>query len=63
MLQMTLHLTPSSRLWTFQPLGFEVFQVLLQKSHFNRFFGDIQSRDFRPVEDKVHFSILCGNIY
>jgi hypothetical protein len=27
MLQMTLHLTRSSRLWTFQQLGFEVFQV------------------------------------
>jgi hypothetical protein len=24
---MTLHLTRSSRLWTFQQLGFEVFQV------------------------------------
>jgi hypothetical protein len=31
MLQMTLHLTRSSRLWTFQFLGFEVFQVRLQK--------------------------------
>jgi hypothetical protein len=31
MLQMTLHLTRSSRLWTFQLLGFEVFQVRLQK--------------------------------
>jgi hypothetical protein len=29
--QMTLHLTQSSRLWTFQLLGFEVFQVRLQK--------------------------------
>jgi hypothetical protein len=27
---MTLHLTRSSRLWTFQLLGFEVFQVGLQ---------------------------------
>jgi hypothetical protein len=26
-LQMTLHLTRSSQLWTFQQLGFEVFQV------------------------------------
>jgi hypothetical protein len=31
MLQMTLHLTRSSRLWTFQLLRFEVFQVRLQK--------------------------------
>jgi hypothetical protein len=29
---MTLHLTRSSRLWTFQLLGFEVFQVLLKKA-------------------------------
>jgi hypothetical protein len=28
---MTLHLNRSSRLWTFQLLGFEVFQVRLQK--------------------------------
>jgi hypothetical protein len=58
MLQITLHLTPSSRLWTFQLLGFEVFQVLLQKKPLHT-----QSRDFRPVEDKGHFSILCVNIY
>jgi hypothetical protein len=31
MLQVTLHLTLLSRLWTFQLLGFEVFQVRLQK--------------------------------
>jgi hypothetical protein len=31
MLQMTVHLTRSSCLWTFQLLGFEVFQVRLQK--------------------------------
>jgi hypothetical protein len=31
MLQTTLHLTRSSRLWTLQLLGFEVFQVRLQK--------------------------------
>jgi hypothetical protein len=31
MLQMTLDLTGSSRLWTFQLQGFEVFQVRLQK--------------------------------
>jgi hypothetical protein len=28
---MILHLTRSSRLWSFQLLGFEVFQVRLQK--------------------------------
>jgi hypothetical protein len=31
MLQTTLHLTRSSHLWTLQLLGFEVFQVRLQK--------------------------------
>jgi hypothetical protein len=31
MLQMTLHLTRSSSLWAFQLLGFEVFQVRLEK--------------------------------
>jgi hypothetical protein len=34
-------------------LGFEVFQVRLQKKiHFNRFYRDTQRRDFRPLEDK-----------
>jgi hypothetical protein len=50
MLQMT-----RSSLWTFQRLGFKVFQARLQtKSHFNRFYRDTQSRDFRPLEDKHH---------
>jgi hypothetical protein len=31
MLQIILHLTQSSRLWTFHFLGFEVFQFRLQK--------------------------------
>jgi hypothetical protein len=31
MLQMTLNLTRSSRPWTFQLLGFEVFQLRLHK--------------------------------
>jgi hypothetical protein len=31
MLQMTLYLIRSTRPWTFQLLGFEVFQVRLQK--------------------------------
>jgi hypothetical protein len=31
MLRMILHLTRSSLLWTFQLLGFEMFQVRLQK--------------------------------
>jgi hypothetical protein len=39
MSQMTLHLTRSSHLWTFQLLGFEAFQVRLQKKkHFNRIY-------------------------
>jgi hypothetical protein len=47
----------STRLWTFQLLGLEVFQVQLQKKdHFNRFYGD--TRDFRPFEDKIdHFTV------
>jgi hypothetical protein len=36
--QMTLHLTRLSRLWTFQLLGFEVFQVRLQKKGTATFF-------------------------
>jgi hypothetical protein len=31
MLQMILHLTRLSRLWIFQLLGFEMFQIRLQK--------------------------------
>jgi hypothetical protein len=42
---MILHLTRSSRLWTFHLLGFEVFQTRLQKSHFNRFYTDIYNKD------------------
>jgi hypothetical protein len=54
MLHVTLHLTRSSRLWTFQLLRFEIFQVRLQKnSHFNRFYRDTQRRAFRPLEDKI----------
>jgi hypothetical protein len=53
MLQMTLDLTGSSRLWTFQLLGFEVFQARLQKkATSNRFYRDTQRRDFRPLKDK-----------
>jgi hypothetical protein len=33
-----------------QLLGFEVFQVRLQKN--NRFYRDTQMRNFRPLEDK-----------
>jgi hypothetical protein len=36
LLSMTLHLTRSSRLWTFQLLGFEVFQVRLQKKNIRK---------------------------
>jgi hypothetical protein len=53
MLQMTLYLTWSSCLWTFQLLGLEMFQVRLQKkSYFNRFYRDRQRRNFRRLEDK-----------
>jgi hypothetical protein len=37
MLEMTLHLTRSTRLLTFQLLGFELFQVRLQKKPFQPF--------------------------
>jgi hypothetical protein len=59
MLQMTLHLTRSSRLWTLLLLlGFEVpiSTPLTKKCHFNRFYGDTQRRQFRPLEDKIFFS-------
>jgi hypothetical protein len=55
MVQMTLHLTRSSRPWTFPLLGFEVFQIRLQKRHFNGFYRDTHRRDFRPFEDKHIF--------
>jgi hypothetical protein len=47
MLQITLHLTRSSRL--FQLLGFEVFLVRLEKESY---YKDTQKSDFRPLEDK-----------
>jgi hypothetical protein len=54
MLQMTLHLTRSSSLWTRLLLGFEVLLLRLQKkSHVNHFYRDTQRRDFRPLEDKM----------
>jgi hypothetical protein len=54
MLQMTLHLTRSSRLWTLLLLG--VFLLRSQKKcHFNRFYEDTQRRDFRPLEDNAFF--------
>jgi hypothetical protein len=54
MLQMTLHLTRSSRLWTLLLLlGFEVpiFTPLTKKPL--RSNGDTQRRDFRLLEDKI----------
>jgi hypothetical protein len=41
MLQITLHLTRSNRLWTFQLLGFEVFQFQLQKKVLQPFLNGI----------------------
>jgi hypothetical protein len=54
MLQMALHLTRSSHLWTFQLLGFEAFQVRLQKKTLQPY---TQRRDFRQSENK-HFSTI-----
>jgi hypothetical protein len=42
---MTLYLTRSRRLWRFQLLGFKVFQVQLQKSHFTTV--SIESKNYR----------------
>jgi hypothetical protein len=42
--QLTLHLTWSSRLWTFQLLGFEVFQVRLQKKNTSTLSKDVVNR-------------------
>jgi hypothetical protein len=69
MLQMTLHLIRSSRLWTFQLLGREMFQVRLQKSHFNRFYReyinqilDTSSRFILQAtnETTVQFCVRCN---
>jgi hypothetical protein len=59
MLQMTLHLTWSSRLRTFQLLGFEVFQVRLQKSHFNRFYINF----IYEYENVLFINIFCNNVF
>jgi hypothetical protein len=50
---MTLHLTRLSRLWTFQVLGFEAFQVWLHKKATSTISIDTQRRDFRPLVDKT----------
>jgi hypothetical protein len=45
----------SAEPWTFQLLGFEEFQVRLQKKPLEPFFyRDTQRRDFRPLEDKLY---------
>jgi hypothetical protein len=53
MLQMTLHLTQSSRLacGTLLLLEFEVCQVQLQKKHFHSFYRDTPRRGFRLLEE------------
>jgi hypothetical protein len=58
MLQMTLHLTRSSRLWTFQLLGFEVVQVRLQKKPLQLFSIEIQKG---AIFDR--FKIKISRIY
>jgi hypothetical protein len=59
MLQMTLHLTWSTRLRTFQLLGFEVFQVRLQKSHFNPFYINF----IYEYENVLFINIFCNNVF
>jgi hypothetical protein len=61
-----LHLTRPRRLWTFQLLGFEVFQVRLQKKNTSTVYRETQRRDFRSLEDKLLFSeykLLKCNMY
>jgi hypothetical protein len=53
---MILHLTRSSRLWTFHLLGFEVFQARLQKSHFNRFYTDMYNKD--AIFDRLKIIVI-----
>jgi hypothetical protein len=56
MLQMTLHLTRSSRLWTLLHLGLEVFLLRSEKkSNFNRFYKDTQRRDRLKINMLIIF--------
>jgi hypothetical protein len=55
MLEVTLHLTRSSRLWTLLPLGLETI-ALRKERHFNRLCEDTQRRDFRPLEENQIFN-------
>jgi hypothetical protein len=50
MLQMTLHLTQSSRLWTFNSLDLKCFKSSYKKKT-STVSIDTQRRDFRPFED------------
>jgi hypothetical protein len=62
MLHMTLHLTRSS-LWTFQLLRFEVFQVRLQKSHFNRFYRDFFRFSLVVLDHFLLFTLVLFGQY
>jgi hypothetical protein len=48
-----LHLTQSSRLWTFHILGFEVFQVRLQKEASSTISVEVIEIHKGPREDKI----------
>jgi hypothetical protein len=66
MLQITLHLTRSSRLWPLLLLGLEVLLLRSEKKlHFNRLYGDTQSRDYRPLEVKgiLFISVQLSRLY
>jgi hypothetical protein len=52
---MTLHLTQSTRLWSFQLLGFEV--QITKKNHFNRFYRDTQGAIFERLKMYVFIKI------
>jgi hypothetical protein len=59
-LRQMLQMTRSSRLlWTILLPGLEVFLLRSEKkSHFNRFCGDTQRRDFPQLEHKHLFMVI-----
>jgi hypothetical protein len=70
MLPMTLFLTRSSRLWTFQHLGLEVVQVWLQKKatptvfieiHKGAIFDGYKTNCGEPFEEMATTSLLTMN--
>jgi hypothetical protein len=52
MLQITLHLLGRAACGHFNSKDLKCFKSGYKKKHFNRFYRQTQSRDFRPLEDK-----------